>query len=50
MKKPVTYTIDNEVITRLKELSKKTMAPQSRLVEAAILEYLDKHNTESHHG
>lgn len=42
MKKRVTYTFDKELIERLKATSEKTMIPQSRLVEQAIKEYLEK--------
>ena len=42
MKKPVTYTIDEEVIERLKKLSEETMLPQTRLVQKAIEELLEK--------
>ena len=42
MKKRVTFTFDEELITYLKEMSGETMIPQSRLAEQAIKEYLDK--------
>lgn len=42
MKKRITFTFDEELINYLKEVSKKTMIPQSRLAEQAIKEYLDK--------
>lgn len=42
MKKRVTYTFDAELIEKLKIVSDKTMVPQSRLVEQAIKEYLEK--------
>lgn len=38
----VTFTFDEELINYLKEVSEKTMIPQSRLAEQAIKEYLDK--------
>ena len=37
-----TYTLDEEVIERIQDVSKETMIPQSRLVEQAVIEYLDK--------
>ena len=37
-----TYTLDEEVIDRIQAVSKETMIPQSRLVEQAVIEYLDK--------
>ena len=42
MKKRVTFTFDKELIDYLKDMSEKTMIPQSRLAEQAIKEYLDK--------
>lgn len=38
----VTYTLDEELIERLRSVSDKTMIPQSRMVEQAIKEYLEK--------
>lgn len=45
MKKRITFTFDKELINYLKEISDKTMIPQSRLVEQAIKEYLEKITT-----
>lgn len=42
MKKRVTFTLEETTIELLKKESKKTMIPQARLVEKAILEYLKK--------
>jgi len=42
MKKRVTYTFDIELIEKLKNVSDKTMIPQSRLVEQAIKVYLER--------
>lgn len=42
MKKRVTFTLDETTIELLKKESEKTMIPQARLVEQAILEYLIK--------
>ena len=42
MKKRATFTFDEELIKKLKEVSEKTLIPQSRIVEQAIKEYLDK--------
>ena len=36
MKKRMTFTLDEELLAKLKEISKKTMIPQARLVEKAI--------------
>lgn len=45
VKKAVTYSLEDELIERLREASKRTMIPQSRIVEQAIIEYLDKMET-----
>lgn len=42
MRKRVTFTLDEEVIERLKEASETTMIPQARIVEEAIKEYIEK--------
>ncbi len=42
MRKRVTFTIDNDVINKLKIASEKSLIPQARLVEEAIKEYLAK--------
>lgn len=42
MKKRATYTLEEETIELLKKASEETMIPQARLVEQAILEYLEK--------
>lgn len=42
MKKRVTFTFDEELIKKLKEVSEKTLIPQSRIVEQAIKEKLEK--------
>lgn len=41
-KKRVTYTLDEELIDRLKEYSDNTMIPQAKIVNEALIEYLDK--------
>jgi predicted transcriptional regulator len=40
MKKRVTFTFDIELIEKLKEISDKTMIPQSRIAETAIKNYI----------
>ena len=45
VKKAVTYSLEDELIERLREVSKRSMIPQSRIVEQAIIEYLDKMKT-----
>ena len=41
-RKQATYTLDEELIERLRTYSEETMIPQVRVVERAITEYLDK--------
>ena len=41
-KKRVTYTLDEELVKRLRNYSDKSMIPQAKLVNEAITEYLDK--------
>lgn len=43
MKKRVTFTLDEETIEKLREVSKETMIPQARLVEQAILNVIKDH-------
>lgn len=43
MKKKVTFTVEENVIERLKLVSEQTMIPQSKLVEKAIEEILKKY-------
>ncbi len=42
MKIRVTYTLDEELVDRLRCVSDKTMIPQAKIVNEAIKEYLDK--------
>lgn len=42
MKIRVTYTLDEELVERLRDVSDKTMIPQAKIVNEAIIEYLDK--------
>lgn len=42
MKKPVTFTIEESTIELLREVSKDSMIPQARIVEQAILEYIER--------
>lgn len=44
MKKRVTFTLEEETINKLKEVSEKTMIPQARLVEQAIKDVIEKHD------
>lgn len=43
MKKRVTFTLEEELIERLKKVSQETMIPQSKLVEKAINEILKEY-------
>lgn len=42
MKKRITFTLDEELIKKLKDKSESSMIPQARIVETAIKEYLEK--------
>lgn len=44
MKKRITFTFDEELIKKLKEISEKTMIPQSRLVEQAVKDVINKYD------
>lgn len=46
MKKRITFTFEEDLIERLKRVSKKTMIPQSRLVETTLKEILDRYEKE----
>ena len=41
-KKRVTFTLDKKTIDLLKSTSEETMIPQARIVEQAIIEYINK--------
>ncbi|MGG3841818.1 ribbon-helix-helix domain-containing protein [Anoxybacillus kestanbolensis] len=42
MKKRITFTLDEKIIKELKETSERTMIPQARIVEQAIIDFLKK--------
>lgn len=42
MKKRITFTLDEKIIEKLKETSERTMIPQARIVEQAIIDFLKK--------
>ena len=44
MRKQITFTLDEELIKKLKELSNETYIPQARIVELGIKEFLKKYN------
>lgn len=46
MKKRVTFTLDEDLIERLKKVSNDTMIPQSKLVEKTLKEVLKKYEAE----
>ena len=41
-KKRMTFTLDEELLAKLKETSEETMIPQAKIVQKAIKEYLKK--------
>ena len=47
MKKRVTFSLEPELIERLKEFSEKSMIPQSKLVETTIKEKINQLSKES---
>ena len=47
MKKRITFTIEEELLTQLKEISEQTMIPQARLVEQAIKEIIKTYKANS---
>jgi len=40
MKKRITFTLDEEIIKKLKKVSRDTMIPQSKLIEKSLTEVL----------
>ena len=44
MRKQATFTLEEELLDKLKELSKETYIPQARIVELGIKEILKKYN------
>ncbi len=44
-KKRVTYTLDEELIERLRDYSDSSMIPQAKIVNEAITEYLNKNES-----
>jgi len=46
MKKPVTFTIDENIVDRLRALSKETHIPQAKLASMAIDEFITKKEKE----
>ena len=42
MKKRITFTLEESTIKLLRDTSDKTMIPQARIVEQAILDYIKK--------
>jgi len=45
MKKPVTFTLEESIVDKLREISKETMIPQARLVEKAISEIIEEYKS-----
>lgn len=46
MKKRVTFTLDEEMIEKLKSISEKTMIPQAKLIEKALKEVLKEYDND----
>jgi predicted DNA-binding protein len=44
LKKRVTFTIEEEIVERLKKVSEDTMIPQAKLVEKAIENILEQYD------
>ena len=44
-KKRATYTLDEKLIERLREYSDKSMIPQAKIVNEALIEYLNKNES-----
>lgn len=42
MKKRITFSIDEDIINRLRDISEQTMIPQSRILETALKEKLEQ--------
>jgi len=42
-KERITFTLDPELITKLKETSKRTLIPQSRLVEKTLAKVIEEY-------
>lgn len=43
MKKRITFTLDEGLIERMKEVSRRTMIPQARLVEKALEKVVEEY-------
>mgnify|MGYP005756814951 CR=1 FL=1 len=43
MKKRVTFTLDQELIDKLKKVSEETMIPQSKLVEKSLKKVIEEY-------
>ena len=43
---PVSFRLDTDIVNALEAYSEKSMIPKTRIVEAAIRDYLDKINSE----
>lgn len=44
MKKPVTFTIEKDLVEQLKKLSEETMIPQAKLVEKGIKQIIEEYS------
>lgn len=46
-RKQVCFTIDEAVLDILKQYSEKTLAPKARIVQEAIIEFIDKREVDN---
>ena len=46
MKKRITFTLEEELIEKLKNVSERTMIPQSKLIERSLKEVLQEYEKE----
>lgn len=47
MKKKIAFSLDEDLVNRLKKVSEKTMIPQSRLIEKALKNVISEFEKES---
>lgn len=47
-KQRITFTLDPDLIARLRDISARTMIPQARLVEKALEQVISEHESETH--
>lgn len=47
MKEKIAFSLDSELTSRLRKISKETMIPQSRLVKKALEKVIEEYEKES---